>query len=287
MNKSKFTERDFDIFDDFKTTTKPEKQKDIKYLPWVEKFRPQELNEIISNTEIDETNLSNESELIDTNNSGDISETEIKYEPMSPISVISETTLFNETSTRFSTPDYTSIRSYTNEIIPLRGSEYSTNELSNYPRIRYVRKVDGKFYIQVLAGAFPYYHSLVHYPAIKELEKCTTTMQTQGLCVGRVVENSLKKICGKSTDWYNHVASTKWMCHIKHTQFGSDPIEYTETETTKQIITGPNQKYIGKPPQGSISEVIGNPNTGTGNGLGISNPVVGSVEEEELRTEAR
>ncbi len=52
MNKSKFTERDFDIFDDFKTTTKPEKQKDIKYLPWVEKFRPQELNEIISNTEI-------------------------------------------------------------------------------------------------------------------------------------------------------------------------------------------------------------------------------------------
>jgi hypothetical protein len=151
---------------------------------------------------------------------------------MSPISVISETTLFNETSTRFSTPDYTSIRSYTNEIIPLRGSEYSTNELSNYPRIRYVRKVDGKFYIQVLAGAFPYYHSLVHYPAIKELEKCTTTMQTQGLCVGRVVENSLKKICGKSTDWYNHVASTKWMCHIKHTQFGSDPIEYTETETT-------------------------------------------------------
>ena len=217
----------------------------------------------------------------------DISETEIKYEPMSPISVISETTLFNETSTRFSTPDYTSIRSYTNEIIPLRGSEYSTNELSNYPRIRYVRKVDGKFYIQVLAGAFPYYHSLVHYPAIKELEKCTTTMQTQGLCVGRVVENSLKKICGKSTDWYNHVASTKWMCHIKHTQFGSDPIEYTETETTKQIITGPNQKYIGKTPQGSIYAVIGNPNTGTGNGLGISNPAVGSVVEEELRTEAR
>jgi hypothetical protein len=76
------------------------------------------------------------------------------------------------------------------------------------------------------------------------------------------------------------------MCHIKHTQFGSDPIEYTETETTKQVITGPNQKYIGKKPQGSIYEVIGNPNTGTGNVLGISNPVVGSAEEEP-RTEAR
>ena len=50
--KSKFSEKDFDIFDDFKTINKPEKQKDIKYLPWVEKFRPQELSEIISNKEI-------------------------------------------------------------------------------------------------------------------------------------------------------------------------------------------------------------------------------------------
>ena len=55
LNKSKFTEKDFDIFDDFKVNNKPEKQKDIKYLPWVEKFRPQELSEIISNTEIIDT----------------------------------------------------------------------------------------------------------------------------------------------------------------------------------------------------------------------------------------
>jgi hypothetical protein len=53
IHKSKFSEKDFDIFDDFKTNTnKPEKQRDIKYLPWVEKFRPQELSEIISNKEI-------------------------------------------------------------------------------------------------------------------------------------------------------------------------------------------------------------------------------------------
>ena len=48
-SKFKFTEKDFDIYDDFKiSNTKQEKQKDIKYLPWVEKFRPQELSEIIN-----------------------------------------------------------------------------------------------------------------------------------------------------------------------------------------------------------------------------------------------
>ena len=53
MIKSKFSNFNFDMFDDFKQDyEKEQKQKDIKYLPWVEKFRPYELSQIISNNEI-------------------------------------------------------------------------------------------------------------------------------------------------------------------------------------------------------------------------------------------
>jgi replication factor C subunit 3/5 len=53
MIKSKFSNFNFDMFDDFKQDYEIEqKPKTIKYLPWVEKFRPHELNEIISNNEI-------------------------------------------------------------------------------------------------------------------------------------------------------------------------------------------------------------------------------------------
>lgn len=53
MIKSKFSNFNFDMFDDFKQDYETEqKSKNIKYLPWVEKFRPHELSEIISNNEI-------------------------------------------------------------------------------------------------------------------------------------------------------------------------------------------------------------------------------------------
>jgi replication factor C subunit 3/5 len=53
MIKSKFSNFNFDMFDDFKQDYETEqKPKNIKYLPWVEKFRPHELSEIISNNEI-------------------------------------------------------------------------------------------------------------------------------------------------------------------------------------------------------------------------------------------
>jgi len=55
MSLTKYTEKDFDIFNDFKQNTELEKHKEIKYLPWVEKFRPQELDEIISNNQIVDT----------------------------------------------------------------------------------------------------------------------------------------------------------------------------------------------------------------------------------------
>jgi hypothetical protein len=208
------------------------------------------------------------------------------FEGTEVISVLSEQTLFNDTSSKFSTPDYTSIsQSVSNITIPLRGSEYTNTERSNYPKIRYVRKSNGKFYIQILAGAFPYYHSVLHYPAIKELEECTPAMNDAGECIGRSVVNSLEKICSKSADWYNHVASTKWICYVKHTQFGDDPTSYIETESTKQVIKGPNQKIYGsgknKNPgtgggsgqyQGSAGEVAANPNTNPSAGGGFTNP---------------
>jgi replication factor C subunit 3/5 len=53
MIKSKFSNFNFDMFDDFKQDYESEKKpKNIRYLPWVEKFRPYELSQIISNNEI-------------------------------------------------------------------------------------------------------------------------------------------------------------------------------------------------------------------------------------------
>jgi len=53
MIKSKYSNFNFDVFEDFKQDYEnSNKPKNIKYLPWVEKFRPHELNEIISNNEI-------------------------------------------------------------------------------------------------------------------------------------------------------------------------------------------------------------------------------------------
>jgi replication factor C subunit 3/5 len=57
MSKPKYNEHDFDIFDDFKNNSldNTDKIKEIKYLPWVEKFRPSELSDIISNNDIIQT----------------------------------------------------------------------------------------------------------------------------------------------------------------------------------------------------------------------------------------
>ena len=158
-----------------------------------------------------------------------------------------ESDLFDVRSAKLSTPDYTSINSGNNNI-PLRGSEYTNNEKDSYPIIRYIRKIDGKFYIQVLAGAFPYYHSLPHYPVVKKL----TTPSTP-----TIVETSLQKVCSQELDWYNHVASTKWVCYIKHTEFGQDPTEYTSTENTKGApATGPIKSVGDKPPPKRINNTI-------------------------------
>ena len=178
------------------------------------------------------------------------SNTNYKFKPISNLSVITEMSLFNENSSRFSTPDYTSFKVSASTIIPLRGSEYTNIEKENYPKIRYVRKSNGKFYVQILAGAFPYFHSVVHYPAVKELEACPPG----SVCNGRTVVDSLASVCSKSSDWYNHVATTKWVCYVKHTEFGNDSSEFLQTESTKQSITGPNEKYVGKTPQ-SITAV--------------------------------
>jgi len=164
-------------------------------------------------------------------------------------SVILEKPLFAPNSSKFTTPDYTSIHTNTSsKILPLRGSEYSDIENNNYPTLRYVRKADGKFYIQILAGAFPYYHSIVHFPTLNELENCTPQDRSDNLC-NKVVADSLLSVCSKNTDWYNHVATTKWVCHIKHTEFGDSPTEYSQTEEIKQKITGSGSKYVGKKPQ--------------------------------------
>jgi replication factor C subunit 3/5 len=52
MSKTNFLKFNFDEFDDFKIENKEINPKNIKYLPWVEKFRPNNLNDIISNKEI-------------------------------------------------------------------------------------------------------------------------------------------------------------------------------------------------------------------------------------------
>jgi replication factor C subunit 3/5 len=53
--KPKYIDFNFDLYDDFKIKDDEIKPSQIKYLPWVEKFRPQHLGEIISNKEIIQT----------------------------------------------------------------------------------------------------------------------------------------------------------------------------------------------------------------------------------------
>ena len=107
------------------------------------------------------------------------------------------------------------------------------SEVDDYPIIRTIRKNNGKFYIQILAGAFPYYHPLVHEPVLERL--------------GYLNEFGLKwrnKICNKTSNWFNFVATTKWTCYVKHTEFSTELPEWRRTQTTKGIVSG----IGGKPP---------------------------------------
>jgi len=191
------------------------------------------------------------------------------FSPMSEISPTLEATLFDYNSSKFSTPDYSSIQIPDGEVIkevPLRGSEYQDNQTNSHPIIRYIRKPNGKFYIQILAGAYPYYHAPVHYPVVQEYH------ERQGNTGLNAVEKSLEKICSKSADWYNHVATTKWMCYVKHTEFGSDPSEYIQTETSKGLpainpTKSNSNRYVGRTITGDINSiVVASPRTGSGVG---------------------
>ena len=149
--------------------------------------------------------------------------------------------LFDLNSSKFSTPDYSFIKLSpvseqslnVEKIIPLRGAEYSTSEKQSYPTYRTIRKANGKYYLQILAGAFPYFHSVVHLPAIKGV---SGNANQDG-----AVEESLKKVCSKNIDWYNHVATTKWTCLVKHTQFSQNLTDY------KSLVNAKAVNVIGKP----------------------------------------
>ena len=94
------------------------------------------------------------------------------------------------------------------------------------PYIRTIRKNDGKFYVQILAGAFPYYHPLVHEPLLYHLG-----YKDYGL----VWRN---RICNRTSNWYNYLATTKWTCYVKHTQFGTNIPGWTRVNETSEAGTG-------------------------------------------------
>ena len=155
--------------------------------------------------------------------------------------------LFDLNSSKFSTPDYSFIKLSpvsdqslgTEQIIPLRGAEYSESEKMSYPTYRTIRKANGKYYLQILAGAFPYFHSVVHLPVIKGLSQNDNQESA--------VEDSLKKVCSKNIDWYNHVATTKWTCLVKHTQFSQNLPEWKSLTNTKGVNQTVKPIIIGRP----------------------------------------
>ena len=154
--------------------------------------------------------------------------------------------LFTINSARFATADYASYdgslktqkTNYDQHSVPMRGLQYAyykrdpsknfgvISEVDDYPIIRTIRKNNGKFYVQILAGAFPYYHPLVHEPLLNHLG-----YKDYGL----VWRN---QICNRTSNWYNYVATTKWTCYVKHTQFGSNIPGWTRVNETSATGTG-------------------------------------------------
>jgi hypothetical protein len=154
--------------------------------------------------------------------------------------------LFTINSARFATADYASYdgslktqkTNYDQHSVPMRGLQYAyykrdpskdfgiISEVDDYPIIRTIRKNDGKFYVQILAGAFPYHHPLVHEPLLYHLG-----YKDYGL----VWRN---RICNRTSNWYNYLATTKWTCYVKHTQFGTNIPGWTRVNETSESGTG-------------------------------------------------
>lgn len=160
---------------------------------------------------------------------------------------LNQSKLFDTNSSRFSTPDYSTLEVNSTSFslpvkVPFRGSEYVENNIKDHPLIRYIRKPNGKFYIQILAGAFPYYHAVVHNPVTQHLTPGTQETPT---------EYSLRQICSKNPEWYKHVATTKWTCYIKHTEFGSDSSDYTSLNTEKSYLVPQRSSVVGGRPPGA------------------------------------
>ena len=151
---------------------------------------------------------------------------------------LDDLSLFNVNSSKFATPDYSSITpNRDGRVIPVRGAEYGDIELDNYPVINIIRKPDGKFYAQIKAGAFPYYHAIPHYPVIQRLG---------GISGFKAI---LMKVCDKSTDLYNHVATTEWVCKVKHNQLSTTPNNYQTNSLVKTKIVSPVISVVGNYPK--------------------------------------
>jgi hypothetical protein len=178
--------------------------------------------------------------------------------------------LFTINSARFATADYASYdgslktqkTNYDQHSVPMRGLQYAyykrdpskdfgiISEVDDYPIIRTIRKNDGKFYVQILAGAFPYYHPLVHEPLLYHLG-----YKDYGL----VWRN---RICNRTSNWYNYLATTKWTCYVKHTQFGTNIPGWTRVNETSESGTGSAGKkpiIIGQNPRTAEIVAVGVP----------------------------
>jgi hypothetical protein len=174
--------------------------------------------------------------------------------------------LFTIKSARFATPDYASwdMTSHLNNstdnqnVIPFRGLQYQyakfkpgksygiSAEVDDYPIIRTIRKNNGKFYIQILAGAFPYYHPLVHEPALWIIGLSDESL------------NWRNAVCNRVSNWFNYVATTKWSCYVKHTQFSQNTLSWQLPQgLTGSDSTGKQKPVvIGRIPPISVIDIV-------------------------------
>jgi hypothetical protein len=224
-----------------------------------------------------------------TPNDGGSGNVTYKYEPIqtylsrSKPSILknNEFELFTIDSARFSTPDYSSYDGndiskkylYDQLLIPMRGLQYASykknpasttgiiSEVDEYPIIRTIRKNDGKFYIQILAGAFPYYHLLVHEPLIKKLDDYNGTT-----FVNDIGNSWRNKICNRlnttSDGWWNYLATTKWTCTVKHTELAKNLPGWKRVNETSESGTGSAGKkpvVIGRNPTTAAIVAVGVP----------------------------
>jgi hypothetical protein len=224
-----------------------------------------------------------------TPNDGGTGNVTYKYEPIqtylsrSKPSILknNEFELFTIDSARFSTPDYSSYDGndiskkylYDQLSIPMRGLQYASykknpasttgiiSEVDEYPIIRTIRKNDGKFYIQILAGAFPYYHLLVHEPLIKKLDDYNGTNFVND--IGNSWRNKICNRLNTTTDgWWNYLATTKWTCTVKHTELAKNLSGWkrvNDTSTTGTGSAGKKPVVIGRNPATAEIVAVGVP----------------------------